>query len=129
MSSVNERQVGGDHYKGTTLQHWDIMAKYKVPYLEGHLTKYLRHRKKNGLQDVEKMMHFADKLIESVDTIDYTPFGRVPMKVLQQFCVEQSYNFLESRILIFALTWRDHFELEELKLSVQALIDEYSASK
>jgi len=64
MSSANERQVGGAHYR-SAYQHWDFVEDVGLGYLEGQITKYIcRHAKKNGLQDVEKAGHFLDKLME-----------------------------------------------------------------
>ena len=63
---ANEMQVGGDHYR-SSLQHWDVVTLYNVPYLEGCASKYVsRWRKKNGLQDLEKALHFVTKLKEVV---------------------------------------------------------------
>jgi len=61
--SANDRQVGGKHY-ASAYQHWDFVLDAKLGYFEGQITKYLsRHRKKNGLQDAEKALHFAEKLL------------------------------------------------------------------
>lgn len=70
--AANDRQVGGDHYQttiaicphcGGVLQHWDFFAKF--PYLVGQVTKYvLRFRSKNGEQDLDKALHFLQKLKE-----------------------------------------------------------------
>lgn len=60
----NERQVGGDHYN-TYIQHWDFVIANNLGYLEGCITKYIcRHRKKDGLKDLKKALHFLEKLIE-----------------------------------------------------------------
>ncbi len=62
--SANDKQVGGTHYQTGDVQHWD-WAK-DLPYLEGRATAYLgRHRDKNGLQDVEKSLHFIQKIVET----------------------------------------------------------------
>lgn len=62
--SANDRQVGGDHYKGG-IEHWDYVLANEIPYLEAQVIKYVsRWRKKNGFQDLEKARHFLDKLIE-----------------------------------------------------------------
>lgn len=71
-SQANDRQVGGSHYKDVEgicphckgkIQHWDLYA--KSPYLIGNATKYItRALLKNGLQDVEKAMHYIQKIIE-----------------------------------------------------------------
>lgn len=64
MSEANKTQVGGDHYK-TGIQHWDYVVANDMPYLEAQVVKYVtRHKKKNGMQDLQKARHFLDKLIE-----------------------------------------------------------------
>lgn len=64
MSSANERQEGGNHYR-SEIQHWDYVWKNDLGYFEGQITKYVtRWRKKNGLEDLLKAKHFLDKLIE-----------------------------------------------------------------
>lgn len=64
MSDVNDRQVGGEHYL-TPIQHWDYVVANDIPYLEAQVIKYCtRHRRKNGLQDLEKALHFLEKAIE-----------------------------------------------------------------
>lgn len=62
--SANEHQVGGDHYKAA-YQHWDLVVDNNIPYLESQCTKYLsRWRKKTGAQDVQKAIHYLEKLQE-----------------------------------------------------------------
>lgn len=64
--NANDRQVGGGHY-AASYQHWDLVADLGLGYFEGQITKYVaRWRKKNGLQDLEKAMHFLEKLVELV---------------------------------------------------------------
>ena len=64
MSKANDKQVGGLHYR-SRIQHWDYVLANDIPYLEAQIIKYVtRHRKKNGLQDLEKAQHFLDKLME-----------------------------------------------------------------
>lgn len=65
MSEANNRQVGGAHYKGG-FQHWDMVIAGHVPYLEGCATKYLvRHKRKNGKEDLEKALHYVAKIREN----------------------------------------------------------------
>jgi len=67
MSLANETQVGGKHYKGVAIQHWDMVAANGLGYFEGQVSKYVtRWRKKNGLEDLNKAKHFLQKLIEVV---------------------------------------------------------------
>jgi len=63
---ANAKQVGGDHYDKTGEQHWDRQYRLFGPgYFVGCATKYIeRYRDKNGKQDLEKAIHFLQKLIE-----------------------------------------------------------------
>ena len=64
--SANSKQVGGEHYDKTGEQHWDrIYRLYGRGYFIGCATKYAeRYHLKNGKQDLEKSIHFLQKLIE-----------------------------------------------------------------
>lgn len=66
--SANERQVAGSHYSAP-VQHWDYAIRVlNNRYLEGNITKYVtRHRKKNGMQDLDKAAHYTQKLIEEYE--------------------------------------------------------------
>lgn len=64
--SANSRQIGGDHYRSDYI-HWDFVIRTKMGYLEGCATKYLsRWKKKGGVVDLKKALHFVDKLIENI---------------------------------------------------------------
>ncbi len=64
--SANDRQVGGKHYQKGGEQHWDRIYRLHGPgYFVGCATKYIeRYQDKNGKQDLEKAIHFIQKLIE-----------------------------------------------------------------
>jgi hypothetical protein len=63
----NSRQVGGDHYKGKTVQPWDFIAANDLGFFEGNVVKYVtRWKDKGGVQDLHKARHYLDKLIEVV---------------------------------------------------------------
>lgn len=65
MSEANKTQVGGTHYKGRKVEHWDFAAANDLDYFQGQITKYVtRWKNKNGLQDLEKAKHFLEKYIE-----------------------------------------------------------------
>lgn len=69
--SANDRQVGGAHYRKGRLQHWDVVERYSVPYLEGVGSKYpLRWREKGGVEDLEKTLHYIDKILERPEDHD-----------------------------------------------------------
>lgn len=64
QSKANESQVAGGHY-ASAVQCWDYIVSNDLGYLEGNIIKYVtRHKKKNGLQDLQKAQHYLQKLIE-----------------------------------------------------------------
>ncbi len=65
MSGANDKQFGGSHYKGNTIQPWDYIHANGIGFFEGNAIKYLsRWRDKGGVVDLEKARHYIDKLIE-----------------------------------------------------------------
>lgn len=60
------KQVGGDHYgPGETVQAIDLILDQDLGMCEGSAIKYLcRWRKKGGIQDLEKAIHYIEMLIE-----------------------------------------------------------------
>ncbi len=63
MSALSH-QEGGSHYKDMKIQPVDFIHDNGIPYLEGNVIKYIvRHRSKNGRQDLLKAMHYIEILI------------------------------------------------------------------
>ena len=58
---TNDYQIGGNHYV-KEYQHWDFVCDTGMHYLLGCFTKYItRWRKKNGLEDITKSLHYLAK--------------------------------------------------------------------
>lgn len=136
---ANERQVGGAHYR-SGMQHWDLISQYQGSvYLIGCITKYLtRWRKKNGLQDLEKALHYLDKLMELVQaqgTADPN-FPRnsdgeiyasmyhqsVPKDVIRVFAVENDIGRDEFIAIENMLTFSSMHELNIAHEAIERLI-------
>ena len=65
LMSANNHQVGGTHYAKSVIQPWDYINKNGLGYLEGNIVKYIsRWRDKGGVEDLRKVVHYAEKLIE-----------------------------------------------------------------
>jgi hypothetical protein len=60
MSKVDPlaAQVGGDHYRGLTIQPVEFITANGLTFLEGCVIKRVsRHRAKNGAEDIRKAIH------------------------------------------------------------------------
>lgn len=64
MSSL-EKQVGGDHYKKLKIQPIEFIIANNLTYPEGCVVKYIcRWKDKNGIEDLEKIIHYVEIMIE-----------------------------------------------------------------
>lgn len=63
--SALDFQVGGDHYKKSTIQPIEYIHANGLNFSEGSIVKYItRWRSKGGVKDLEKIKHYVDLLIE-----------------------------------------------------------------
>lgn len=65
MNNPMNNQIGGNHYKDLPMQPVDFAVKAELNFIQGSIVKYVsRFRKKNGKQDIDKAIHFAQLAIE-----------------------------------------------------------------
>ena len=70
VMGVRDMQIGGDHYQ-RDIQPWDIIDCYNLTFYEGNVIKYvLRHREKNGIEDLKKAKHYLEKCIEDEEKFE-----------------------------------------------------------
>jgi hypothetical protein len=63
--SALDVQVGGEHYKHRAIQPIEFIHANNLNFIEGVIVKYIvRWRDKNGFEDLEKIKHYVDLLIE-----------------------------------------------------------------
>lgn len=63
--SASKRQVGGNHYRGMAIQPAEFCQRNGLHWCEANIVKYAcRHRLKGGAQDVRKIIHYAELLLE-----------------------------------------------------------------
>lgn len=63
---ANDRQEGGNHYKKFKgFEPWDAITHFGLGYLDGNALKYIcRWRRKGGVGDLKKAIHYLEKQIE-----------------------------------------------------------------
>ena len=63
--NATDKQVGGSHYKDCAIQPVDYIVKNNLDFLEGNVVKYItRHRTKGGIEDIKKVIHYAELILE-----------------------------------------------------------------
>lgn len=62
---ANDKQIGGSHYKDMAIQPSEFIARNNLGWYEGNVIKYVcRHQSKNGLQDLQKALHYIELAIQ-----------------------------------------------------------------
>lgn len=133
MIDVNKKQVGGTHYNQVTVQHWDLVLLNRLPYLEAQITKYVtRWKKKHGAQDVEKSIHYLEKLQASIEsgllplptpTLTSASSPRiVPPVQFDEFVAENGIGDIEKTVFTLLLTYTSLDELHRVGVLLQHLL-------
>lgn len=121
---ANNGQVGGQHYQAK-LQHWDYAVRVlDNRYLEGNITKYvLRHRKKNGLQDLQKARHYLLKLEEEYLAGRIKPHTRTDMTFdINRFVQDNGLVAEEARVMRQMAHWTSINHLQSVSSDIAVLI-------
>lgn len=130
MSEANKGQVGGSHYKAD-FQHWDWTELCHLGYMEGQITRYvLRWYKKDGIQDLDKALHYVEKLMEM-----HRHTGRTNPRFMRniqnkdlvdhytQRMFDQALTPLAERCIIeYVRDWSTMDHLENIRICIAALI-------
>ena len=62
---ASEKKNGGDHNRQFKIMPIEYIAKNKLDFCEGNIVKYIsRHRLKNGAEDIKKVIHYAELILE-----------------------------------------------------------------
>lgn len=77
MDSALDIQIGGSHYKDLQMQPIVLITKANCDFIQGCIIKYIsRYKSKNGKQDIEKCIHYAQLAIELLpDEKNYLNIG------------------------------------------------------
>ena len=63
--SALDKQEGGNHYKDMLIQPIEFTHKNGLNFCQGNIIKYAcRYKNKNGIEDLKKVIHYAELLIE-----------------------------------------------------------------
>lgn len=123
----NEVQVGGDHYKGVAFQPWDWARSHSgdvgLGYYEVSAISYIaRFRKKGGIQDLEKVLHYVDKMLYCFKLGQYGNKSSPSLLRIREFNKQNVCDRFQSEAITLLCLWRNEAELLEVKKIVEELI-------
>ena len=117
-------QVGGDHY-ASEYHHWDFIEANGIGYLEAAATKYVcRWRAKGGRMDLEKAVHYVEKLEELHGAGKRLPRGCAPVYDVLNFAMANGLSEIEHRIVQRLTRWCELEHLARAREDILLLIEQ-----
>ena len=99
-----EFQVGGDHYKRNAYQPIELITKLDCTFIQGCIIKYItRYRFKNGLQDINKCVHYAALAKELNDYKERKPITS-SIEEVYKYAMQNKLTIIQRQVIIAALT-------------------------
>src|SRR5210317_1429159 len=66
-----DKQIGGSHYKDFHIQPYEFISKNDLSFFQENVIKYVcRYLNKNGIQDLEKIIHYCELEIKKMKDIN-----------------------------------------------------------
>ena len=114
MNNPNDKQVAGTHYKAA-FQHWDLVEATGMGYFEGQVSKYVtRHKLKNGVQDVEKAVHFMEKYLSILrNGPQHRDKEQPTIETLNRYVAANSLERPEAGVVWACMAWTHVGQLED----------------
>lgn len=126
-SEINSKQIGGVHYGASNYAHWDFVIDNRLGYFEGQITKYvMRYKYKNGKEDLEKALHYLDKLIWAYE-LGFIPWPAPRKMQLERFTALKEYyelGVLEAWVCIRMTNYTSMAELEQVYTAIEGILKE-----
>ena len=126
MSDVNNKQIGGDHYRAP-IQHWDFVEYNGIGYVEGCASKYAtRNRKKHESPklDLEKAIHYLEKAIAlNLSGVKKPRTGPLVIRV-EDYAQANDLTPAETKIIDIVANWKDAGDLQEGIEVIQQMLAE-----
>lgn len=120
-------QVGGSHYKKFQIQPVELYNRFGLGFSEANIIKYsMRHEDKNGKEDLEKVIHYADLMIKFKK-----PIGEfIPSEYIENFANVNGLTFYAKEIIEEIAQWLLNGSINHLEniqaITAQEIYDHYS---
>ena len=123
MNDVNNKQIGGSHYKNYRYEHWDFATDVLASdaYLKGCCSKYIaRYKYKNGMEDLQKAKHYLEKLMSTNIKVTLSKENELYLKV---FC--EQLDIAEAAVIFYVY----QNEYDRAMKHLNAIIEEYELNE
>lgn len=95
-------QIGGTHYKDLVVQPIELIASIRCSFIQGCIIKYIsRYKNKNGAQDIQKCIHYAQLAIQLKDKRKCC--DKTLSVSLNKYILKNKFTILQCRIITQAV--------------------------
>lgn len=92
-------QVGGSHYKDMAFQPIVLITALECSFIQGCIIKYIsRYKNKNGAQDIEKCIHYAQLAIALRDKKECNAKVSISVYVLKNRLTAYQYRIINQAV-------------------------------
>ena len=64
---MSKKQIGGSHYKSFAIEPWTFVQENNLNPFQANVIRYAcRYKKKGGIQDLEKIIHYCEMEIDFI---------------------------------------------------------------
>lgn len=123
----NAMQVGGEHYV-SDYQPWDFNEFNGLGGLECSIVKYVvRYKTKgNPKGDIQKAIHYCDKLIDLHDKVGRVPKGCASLRDIVKFSHIHSLTPTENAALTAIARWSCETDLHQCRVALCRILEKLS---
>ena len=120
----NAMQVGGTHY-ASDYQPWDYNEHNGLGGLECSIVKYIvRYKEKgNPAGDIQKAIHYADKLLDLHEKVGRVPKGCASCDEVIKFSGIHNLSPVEDTALAFISRWSSAADLHQCRSALLRILD------
>lgn len=109
MESSLDIQIGGNHYKKFAYQPVQFAVDMSLNFIQGNIVKYVsRYKDKNGVEDLRKVLHYAQLGIE-LNPTNFCPLHKTEDKV-REFSDANHFSD-EVRSIVYAACYQDWLDI------------------
>jgi hypothetical protein len=122
-----QKQIGGNHYQQFPFQPTEFIHKMGLNFCQGNVIKYVcRYKFKNGLQDLEKALHYAEMLkdFHAEGYGETYNFERIDNPIVKTFFDKNSWVLNPMQVMIIKQVLLSNYDATIYR--VQELITDYT---
>ena len=101
-----DKEIGGTHYADMPIEPIELIEAFNLNFIQGSIIKYIsRYKAKNGVQDLEKALHYCKMGTKSFDRVDdFIDYKGKNKLIVKMYCILNNLSDIENMIIGYAIS-------------------------